>query len=225
LKFIVLFITFYSLQINADVLSKHFSEDGWKKVYNKDGVLVHSQKDKNSKIVGFKAEAVLDAKLESVLQVLRDVEGTVKWAPNMVEKKTIINNSDLKAITYNNNDLPWPAADRDMILVNELRLDKENKVLVVDTHSVTHEAYPAFKNIVRAQMPYGTLEFKRVEDKSWVRMTILVDPKGSIPIWLVNMLQKRLPLQFLKALEKESQLPRPKNLPGIKKLLEGLDRL
>lgn len=225
LKLLTLLLILIPLNLSADTISEHFSESGWKKVYNKDGVLVHSQKDKHSKIVGFKAEAVLNAKLESVLQVLRDVEGTVRWAPNMVEKRTIINYSDRKALTYNNNDLPWPAADRDMILVNELRLDRENKVLVVDTYSVKHKSYPAFDNIVRAVMPYGTLEFKRLGEKSWVRMTILVNPKGSIPIWLVNMLQKKLPLQFLKALEKESQLPRPKNLPGIRTLVEELDSL
>ena len=225
MKLFLLFLFLLPLNLFADELSNHFSDTDWKKVYNKDGVLVHSQKDKNSNLFGFKAEAVLDAKLENVLQVLRNVEGTVKWAPNMVEKKTIVNVSDLKAITYNNNDVPWPAADRDMILVNEIRLDKKNKVLVVDTHSVVHESYPAFEGTVRAKMPYGTLEFRRDSGKSWVRMTILVDPKGSIPVWLVNMLQKRLPLQFLKALEKESQLPKGQNLPGIKKLLEELDRL
>jgi hypothetical protein len=225
LKIICLALLLISQVTSADELSKHFKPDGWEKVYNKEGVLVHSQKALNSKIVGFKAEAVLDATLENVLQVLRDVEGTTRWAPNLVEKKTIVNNSDLKAITYNNNDLPWPAADRDMILVNELRLDKKNKVLVVDTHSVTHPDYPEFKNAVRAEMPYGTLEFQRRENKAWVRMTILVDPRGSIPVWLVNMLQKRIPLQFLKALEKESQLKKPENLPGIKKLVEQLDQL
>ena len=226
LKVICLLILIFSQNVQADELAKHFSPEGWKKVYNEDGVLVHSQKAHNSKIVGFKAEAVLNATLENVLQVLRDVEGTVGWAPNLVEKKTITNDSDVKAITYNNNDLPWPAADRDMVLINELRLDRENKLLVVDTHSVEHSDYPEMDNAVRALMPYGTLEFKRVEgSKAWVRMTILVDPRGAIPVWLVNMLQKRLPLQFLKALEKESQLKKPENLPGVKKLISELDKL
>lgn len=222
-------ITFIFLLLCSNVycneLNKHFRADGWEKVYNKDGVLVHSQKAKDSVIVGFKAESVLNASLENVLQVLRDVEGTARWAPNMVEKRTIENISDVKAITYNNNDLPWPATDRDMVLVNELRLDRLNKVLVVDTHSVVHKDYPKFDNAVRADMPYGTLEFRRKDKKAWVRMTILVDPKGSIPIWLVNMLQKMLPLQFLKALEKEAQLKKPANLPGVQKLLEELDSL
>ncbi|WP_164848202.1 START domain-containing protein [Halobacteriovorax sp. HLS] len=223
-KFTFIILLFCS-SVFGNELEKHFRADAWEKVYSKDGVLVHSQKAKDSQIVGFKAESVLDASLENVLQVLRDVEGTSRWAPNMVEKKTIEDISDVKAVTYNNNDLPWPATDRDMVLINELRLDRKNKVLVVDTHSVTHEKYPHFDDIVRADMPYGTLEFRRKDKKAWVRMTILVDPKGSIPIWLVNMLQKMLPLQFLKALEKEAQLKKPENLPGVKKLLAELDSL
>jgi len=225
LKVLALFILFFSLTSQASELEKFFNENDWTKVYDKGGYVVHSQKAKNSKIVGFTARAVLDAKLENVLAILRDVAGTTKWAPNMVEKKTIVRYSDLKALTYNNNDLPWPVADRDMVLMNVLRVDRDKKVLVVDTHSVEHPDYPPRKKVVRSFMPYGTLEFKRHGNKSSVKMTILVEPKGSIPIWIVNMIQKRFPIQFLKALEKECKRVELPLLPGIKKLLDELDRL
>lgn len=225
MKILALFFLVTSLNAHASELEKYFNEADWKKIYDKKGYIVHSQKAKNSKVVGFRAQAVLNTKIEKVLSVLRDVEGTTRWAPNMVEKKTIVEYSDVKAITYNNNDLPWPVADRDMVLMNELRVDRENRVLVVDTHSVTHPDYPPMKKTVRSLMPYGTLEFKRFEGKSWVRMTILVEPKGSIPIWIVNMIQKRFPIQFLKALEKECGVSNVPLLPGIKKLLDELDSL
>lgn len=226
MKFIFFFFFLFSYPSFANHdLKEFFNPNGWEKVYTKKGIVVYSQQSKHSNIVGFKAESILEAPLENILATLRDVEGTINWAPNMVEKKTIVEVNDLKAITYSNNDLPWPAADRDMVQMNELRLDEENKFLVVDTYSVEDKNYPPLDDIVRAQVNYGTLEFRRHGDNSSVRMTLLVDPKGSLPIWLVNMLQKRLPYQFLRALEKEAaKSKRPLN-KGIQSLLKKLDSL
>ncbi|WP_044557541.1 START domain-containing protein [Halobacteriovorax marinus] len=218
--FLLSFTTF----ANAD-FKEFFNPDGWEKIYTKSGVVVYSQKSKHSSLVGFRAEAILEAPLENILATLRDVEGTISWAPNMIEKSTLKEISDVKAITYSNNDLPWPAADRDMIQMNELRLDKEKKELIVDTYSVDYENYPVPKDVVRAHMTFGTLAFKRAQNNSSVQMTLLVDPRGSLPIWLVNMLQKRLPFQFLKALEAQSKISKAPLRPGIKVLLDQLDGL
>ncbi|PIK16260.1 MAG: hypothetical protein CES88_05855 [Halobacteriovorax sp. JY17] len=223
LLLLVFLISTTSLASND--FTEFFNPSGWDKVYTKKGVVVYSQKAKDSKIVGFKAEAILEAPLENILSLLRDVEGTIRWAPNMTEKRTIKEFNDLKATTYSNNDLPWPAADRDMILMNELRLDEKNKFLVVDTYSVEDKNYPPVKDIVRAEMSYGTLEFRRHGEFSSVRMTLLVDPKGSLPIWLVNMLQKKLPYQFLESLEAEAKKTAIPLKPGIKALLKKLDNL
>ncbi|WP_372652200.1 START domain-containing protein [Halobacteriovorax sp.] len=227
MKFISFFLLFLiSVSIFANnSLDDFFNPSEWKEVYTKDGVTVYSQKSKHSSIVGFKAEAVLVAPLENILATLRDVEGTINWAPNITEKSTIKEFSDLKAITYTNNDLPWPAADRDMVQMNELRLDIENKYLVVDTFSIEDDSYPLAKDIVRANVTFGTLKFRRKGAHSSVLMTLLVDPKGSLPIWLVNMLQKRLPYQFLMALEKEAVNSKVPLRSGIKDLLKKLDSL
>lgn len=223
LIFLLLFISTSTLANGS--FAKHFNPNGWEKVYTKNGIVVYSQKVKHSKIVAFRAEAVLEASLERILALLRDVEGTIRWAPNMTEKSTIEEIDDLRAVTYSNNDLPWPAADRDMVLMNELRLDAENKYLVVDTYSIKHKDHPELKEIVRADMGYGTLEFRRHGPFASVRMTLLVDPRGSLPIWLVNMLQKKLPYQFLVALEGEAQRTEIPLRPGIKKLITQLDEL
>lgn len=227
LKLISFFVLFFlSISIfGQNDFKEFFNPDGWEKVYTKDGVVVYSQKSKHSSIVGFRAEATLIAPLENILATLRDVEGTINWAPNITEKSTIKEFSDLKAITYTNNDLPWPAADRDMVQMNELRLDVENKYLIVDTYSVDDNIYPMVKDTVRANVTFGTLHFKRAGAHSTVLMTLLVDPKGSLPIWLVNMLQKRLPYQFLMALEKEAVKSKAPLRKGIKELLNKLDSL
>jgi len=227
LKSIAFFIIFL---LSTSIFAKNnfnefFNPNGWEEVYTKDGITVYSQKSKHSSIVGFKAEAVLVAPLENILATLRDVEGTINWAPNITEKSTIKEFSDLKAITYTNNDLPWPAADRDMVQMNELRLDEENKYLVVDTYSIKDDVYPFAEDTVRANVTFGTLQFRRKGAHSSVLMTLLVDPKGSLPIWLVNMLQKRLPYQFLIALEKEAVKSKVPLRAGIKKLLDKLDSL
>lgn len=200
-----------------------FDNSDWHKIYEKHNITVYSHKPKNSALVVFKAVGVLGAPLSPILGNLREVEKTVEWAPNMTSKTLLKNFSDVEAITYNDNDLPWPATDRDLVLTNKLFLDEEEAYLIVETRSVDFPQAPSNKNRVRAVIEYGTMAFRPVDEKStWVELIILVDPKGSIPKWLVNIMQQKMPYEFLKALEKRANEFAPEQLPGIADLEKKL---
>ena len=157
------------------------------------------------------------------MEVLRKVEIAKEWIPDIDTKITVKDFSDLEAITYSVNILPWPFADRSLVPHNKLRLDREKKYLVIDIHSVDFETNPIKADGVRANMYCGQTLLRPVgKGETEIELILFVDPRGHIPAWLVNMFQKSMPYNFLRALEEKAGRTNYKLRPPFKKMLDQL---
>lgn len=225
--FIIIFI-FLTLPITSlasiDLLAQYcLVQNNWKKLFNKNGITVYSQKSPESDVLALKASGILKAPMDQVLEVLRKVEISKEWIPHIDTKITVKDFSDLEAITYSVNILPWPLADRSLLLHNKLRLDREKKYLVIDIHSVDFETNPIKKGRVRANMYCGQTLMRPVgKGETEIELILFVDPRGHIPTWLVNMAHKSMPYNFLRALEEKASHTNYELRPSFKKMLDQL---
>jgi len=198
----------------------------WKEIYARPGITVFSQRLKESGLLAFRAEAVLEAPVGQMMEVLRRVDITDEWMPDTREKYILQENSDLDVITYSLNTVPFPFADREMVLRNSVRLDRERKYLVLDIYSVKFDGQPVKKGAVRSHMHCGEMNVRPIsERRTEVSMLLYVDPKGFIPPWLVNMFQKKLPYNFLRALEKKAGITDFEVRPQFQKLVKDLEAI
>jgi hypothetical protein len=201
-------------------------DDNWEKIFEEHGISIYSQETPDSDVLAFKAAGILHAPADQVMEVLRKVDITREWMPDISEKIAVKEFSDLEAITYSVNLLPWPFADREMLLLNKLRLDTVRKYLVVDVYSVDLTLYPVKKGKVRAHMYCGETLIRPVDkDRTEVQLVILLDPKGYIPAWLVNVRQKSMPYNFLRALEEKAGKSHYKLRPVFREMLGRLNVL
>ena len=199
------------------------ADSNWQEISHVDEITVYSQKFEDSDVLAFMATGVLKAPVEQIMEVLRRVEISIDWMPDISEKYTVENFSDYKAITFSVNTLPWPFADRELLLHNELYIDRKKKYLVVDTFSVEMDRLPVRSENVRAQMKCGrTLLRPTGPRRTEIILTLLVDPAGKIPVWLVNLLQRTMPLDFLRKLEKKAQSTSFQLRPKFKEVLDEL---
>ena len=206
---------------STNLLALDVEGGDWKFLYKKDELSFYSKEVKDSQLLAFCAKGTINIALVEMLAILRDVEGTKRWDKNSKVKKTIKNISDIEANTYSVSTMPWPVTDRDMILNNKLHLDLKNGYMLVDAHSVDHKDYPVKDNKVRANMGIARFKIKYINaQKSYVEMYIHVDPRGSIPSWLVNYVQKDLPYEYLKNLEDFAQTVDEKPNRGVTKLYQ-----
>ncbi len=203
--FYLLFFIFSSSNSLASVDSPArmlIAEDRWERILTKDGIDVFSQKVENSDILAFKATGTLNAPVDQIMEVLRKVEISRDWMPDTAVKYTVKEISDLEAVTYSVNKLPWPFSGRELLLHNKLRLDRQNKYLVVDVFSVEDASRPVEEGNVRAFMHIGQTCIRPVgPHQTRILFTFFLDPKGYIPAWLANLKQKELPYNFLRSLE------------------------
>lgn len=199
------------------------ADSNWQEISHVGEITVYSQKFQDSDVMAFMATGVLKAPIEQIMEVLRRVEISIYWMPDISEKYTVKNFSEYKAITFSVNTLPWPFADRELLLHNELFIDRKKKYLVLDTFSVELDDLPVRSENVRAQMKCGrTLLRPTTSGHTEIILTILVDPAGKIPVWLVNLLQRTAPLDFLRKLEKKAQSTNFELRPVLRKVLNEL---
>ena len=179
-----------------------------------------------SDVLAFRATGNLSAPVGQVMEVLRRLEITGEWMPDVKTKYAVAEYSDFEAVTYSVNELPWPFADRELLLYNRLSLDRSRRFLVVEIHSIDDEKIPVADGNVRAHMYCGeTLVRPAEKGQTRVELILLVDPMGFIPAWLANLSQKRLPYNFLKALEEKAAASDFPLRSAYRKLLNELESM
>jgi START domain len=224
--YLILILSVFSTAIpaSADLLEQYcLVNSQWEKIFNKKNITVYSQKTPGTDVMAFKAGGILNASIEQIMEVLRKVEISEEWMPDIGQKIAIKEFSDLAAVTFSVNKLPWPFADREMMLHNELRLDSLRKYLVLDVYSVDSSNYPVGESNIRAHMYCGqTLIRPAGKEKTEIELILFLDPRGYIPAWLVNMAQKKMPYDFLRALEKKAAKTNFELRPAFQNLLVKL---
>jgi hypothetical protein len=209
---ILIFIIFIFLTLPiADLVANDLParcglpQNNWKNLYSNNGITLYSQKTPGSDVLALKATSILKAPLDQILEVLRKVEISKEWIPHFDKKIVVKEISDIETITYSVNAVPWPFANRSLLLHSKMRLDRGKKYLVVETHSVNLNTNPIKENHVRANLYCGQMIMRPKDTgQTEIEFIIFVDPRGQIPIWLINIVQKSLPYDFLKALEKKA---------------------
>ncbi len=94
---------------------------------------------------------------------------------------------------------------------------------MVDIRSVDPASNPIKEDNVRANMHCGQMIIRPAGTaQTEIQLVIFFDPRGNIPAWLVNISQKSLPYDFLKALEKKASQTDYKLRPTFKEMFEEL---
>jgi len=201
-------------------------DGGWKKNGHKNGYTLYSRKNAESKILPIKVEGVLNASIGSIMENLRTIEGSEIWTPDLLMKTTLEEKSPSRAITYSLTDMPWPLYDRRLVLDNELLLDKKRKLLFVLSKTVDFPSAPTPKYTIEAYVGYSNMGFRPIaKNKTYVELTAFIDPKGSIPAWLINFYQDKWPIDFLEALEERANKHNAPLRPGLQLMLDDLLKL
>jgi hypothetical protein len=216
-NFILILITIHSVSIFAEV---KIDPKKWKKSYDRGNVKIYSQEVKGYDVIAFKTRAKVKADILNLLTVLRDAKGAVKWSDNLKHLEYIEQPNDLSATVYEIRDFPWPFEDRDVIVKYNCYINHERKSIYVDFHSVKHPKFPKKKNRTRGKLYFGAMEFWPRKNGTDIELIILAHPKGSIPSWVVNIFQEKVPYEYIKALEKQTTKNKRTPLPGIKALVD-----
>ncbi|AHI28749.1 START domain-containing protein [Marinobacter similis] len=176
------------------------SDDGWSLRKEAGNIRVYTIDHQDSSFKAFKAVAMLDAPIETVMAVMMNPKSCVEWVHNCTESYAFGTGSFHDRYAYSVNDMPWPVTDRDYVLHIRTRGNRDSSEIVMDL-SATPNQRAEFDNRVRVDRSDTLYRFIPEGDKTrmiWLQHT---DPNGALPGWLVNSLLVDIPVRSLKALE------------------------
>ena len=179
---------------------------GWEAFGTKSGVEVERKVMPGSPLFAFRGEGTFDVGIGRLVSVLKNAEITAEWVDLMTEHTVIKPVGENKNLIYESYGLPWPISDRDYLMHEQYGYDEVNKVFTISYESVEDPAKPPQDGHVRA-MAFRT--FWRLtmvdEDTTRIEVEVFTDPKGSLPAWLINLIQKDWPWKTIDGLVKRAR--------------------
>jgi len=194
------------LAICFSLVSAHAQE--WKLRTNKNGIRVYSREVSGSRIHALKVESTFDVPASRLIAVILDIEGATEWLYSTKSCTTLKTVSPSEVYYYSEVRFPWPVSNRDFIAHLKVSQDAGTKTIHVHAENVS-EMVPEKKGIVRITQSVGEWTIQpEGKDKIYVQYELRVDPAGSLPAWLVNMLSSKGPYESF--LNLKTQLLKPK---------------
>lgn len=192
---------------SADDASK-LRSISWKEISQKEGIKVYQAQNysHDTRLVPIRFEAIVDFDISRVLTVLADNKRKTEWLPRGKVATLLEQKSSENFVVYYKYDLPWPIKDRDFIIQNIGRIAEGSNVVSVDMYSIEHPSDPNKKDpdAIRGKTWDAYSIIKPIGDnKTFIEMAILTDFKGLVPVWLINMIQKKWPYRFMKNLRNQ----------------------
>jgi hypothetical protein len=177
----------------------------WEKVTSESGINVFKKEVEGSPVIAFKGDGVIDASILRVISVLTDTSRSKEWVDRLVEAEILEEISPLERIQYSHVKTPPGLDDRDFVARAKLNIDVANKRVIINIQSTTHAKKPAGANgIVRGELIGSSFLLVPLEGgKTRVITEIHADPKGDVPKFVVNMVQKDWPINTIKNLRKQ----------------------
>ena len=172
----------------------------WRQVTDDDDIQVYTIDLPDTDIVKAKAVAQIKSPLLRIRQELDDIDSRHEWVPFLKHSKLIIVKSATQRLEYSLFSAPWPASNRDFVYSLEL-VKESSEQLIYRMHSVKSEAMPENKNYIRGEIFESIYTLTKInENLTLVELSYHADPRGWLPSWIVNIIQRVLPYKILRNL-------------------------
>lgn len=172
----------------------------WKQVRREGEITIYVHKD-SADIIKVKTDVAINANIKLVLEVLDSIEQRKSWVPFLKESRVLKEISETDNLEYSLFDAPWPASDRDFVYLQEMKARNAEEVIYSMRITET-DLMPEKKGIVRAALIESEYTLTVMnENQTYVEFVFFADPKGWVPDWVVNVIQKRLPYMMLRNLK------------------------
>ncbi|MCW8933487.1 MAG: START domain-containing protein [Gammaproteobacteria bacterium] len=193
-------LSYLSLHLFLHAALASSSEPDWQLIKDENGIKVFTFETTDSDIVKAKAQTVIKASLERVRTTLDDIDHRHEWVPFLKVSKALSEYKNNKRIEYSHFSAPWPASDRDFVYQIELINSSDNK-LVYKMFSVESELKENDNSYIRADLFESIYTLESLDSETTaVELIFHADPKGWLPNWITNIIQRVLPFKILRNL-------------------------
>lgn len=179
---------------------------GWQETARSEGVVVTERFMAGQRVPTFRAIGLVDTDLPTVLRVILDVDRHTEWLQDCTASRMLMQESESVSYIYHRTDVPWPLADRDVILRNQVEVVEPGRLVFVRFRSAPDRA-PVVPGVVRITTLEG---FYRIEAlaprRTSIEYRVDVEPAGRLPGWIQRRVTRAVPLGTVLGLRRQSIL-------------------
>lgn len=196
--------------------------EGWELIDEQEGITASRKAVENSDLVAFRGEGLVDASMARIVAVLMDHKHKDKWVDRLYVSRELESLGEMETIQYAAFKMPLVVSNRDFVYHYDIQYVKETGGVDVYIKSVEHASAPKTVGV------RGTLNSSRYTmlpreggAKTFLVAEMHADPKGWLPTWLVNALQKKWPIKTIKGLREQVKKPYYKDYQVIVNILKS----
>ncbi len=188
-----------------------FSQTEWTLKKDKDGIKVYTGKLTDSKFNAIKVSCNLNAKLSSLASILLQPSLQPEWVTATKTSKLLKQLAPHHIYYYNIATLPWPLANRDMVIDLIIVQDSVTKKMTITANTIDN-VLPAMKGLERIPFTHATWEVTPIApNQIHVEYFLKINPGGGVPSWIVNMFIAKAPFESFENLTRIIQENRFQN--------------
>ena len=180
-----------------------FGNGSWEPLGTEAGVALARKRIGGNGLFAVRGEAVIKAPMEKVASVIYDESRWTQWSDKTSEASLLHQGPGTMKTVYQAMDMPFVLSDRDVVYTFGYHYAQGKLSFIART--LPYRRSP--KSIgVRMDLAEGRWFLKPTPNgDTHLVLEILMDPKGNLPTWFVNLVQRDYPVNLLDALSKQAQ--------------------
>lgn len=194
------------------VLSGMTNAQPWQFIKEKEGIKIYTRKADGSSLKSFKGVTNIKAPVEKVFNLIGNVKNLDWWDKNLREIKVLYYEKEKLSQYYLVYKAPWPITDRDLCVEAKITTDPLTGIRTVYAVPLSG-VIPERHGLVRIKN-YWQRWIIEPTGKDEVRVILegYVDPAGSVPDWVYNMVITDTPLKIIRGIKQRLE-KKPTKLP------------
>lgn len=181
----------------AVILGPSLSAQNWEFIKEKNGIKIYTRKEAGNDLKSFRGIMEIRTTMERVTHLVGNVHNNDWWDDNVKEIKVLYFEENKHFKYYLVYDVPWPLSDRDLCVDATVTVDPITGRREISAKPIEN-LVPEKEDVIRIKKYWQKWTIQPL-DKGMVRLTLegSVDPGGSVPSWLYNMVITDTPLRVM----------------------------
>lgn len=187
------------------IVAKDLCGQSWEFIKEKNGIKIYTRKEANSSLKSYRGEADLHTKIEKVYALIGNPKNVNWWDKDISEIKILLYEKEKHVQYYLVYDVAWPITDRDLAVDARITTDSLTGVRIVEARPLFN-VIPERTDRIRIKKYWQTWTIiPKPNGIIHVTLEGFVDPGGSIPAWLYNMVITETPLKVINSVKTHTE--------------------
>ena len=167
-------------------------------------IIVEKKNSPEDEVNTYRGTTTMPMSIERIAYVLDDTESKTEWVSRLKQENRLEGNPfSYRSIAYQHYNLSWPVSDRDYVIESKWSVMKDKKLptVILSIKSIVRDSVPEIEGRVRGQLDRLVYKLEKLEsNQTRVTVEIMVNPKGLLPNFMINLIQKDWPITTLRQL-------------------------